>query len=444
MIECIDVDARLNEYSEAFDFYMEFGKMPDGISEEDYLATYMREVIDSNPLIDGSDPSLVEILKDELISFFTALLERFRTLQLETMKELEMISRFTEASIRDKRLMWHEVSTTITSRYSKYEVNMPGFTEQFRDGDKEAIFAALTSDWENACKERLNHSELQIFERSKQKFDMIRSYACNVDYEDQKRIENFVYSFPQLKEIVDMIGRDHDSVKEEIDSITCKFIPVTVSKNTSIEDIDHVESGNDLERVLPAEWSMPDDLFYKRFVTKELQQFSSPGKYKPKKMEENRKEPRLTKGPIIVSIDTSCSMTGRPLKIAYSLLKQLLRMAKRQKRPCFLINFSIRAKSIDLSKPRNWGKVNHFLEHSFTGGTDGEQMLAEAINILRNDTYEMADVLIISDFEFPLPIENTMDKIKNEKSLGTRFYGLKIGQYGVIGYNDILDRIWVV
>ena len=130
---------------------------------------------------------------------------------------------------------------------------------------------------------------------------------------------------------------------------------------------------------------MPEDLFFKRYATKELQLFSSPGKDKPKKIEEHRKDPRLTKGPIIVSIDTSGSMSGQPQRIAFSLLKQLLRMAKKQKRPCYLISFSVRSKSIDLAKPRNWRMIDNFLEHSYSGGTDGEQMLAEAIRVLQKE-----------------------------------------------------------
>lgn len=258
------------------------------------------------------------------------------------------------------------------------------------------------------------------------------------------RFRPYVHRYPQLKEIVDMIGRDKDSSKEERDTVVYRFLPTTVAKNSSVEEIDRVESGDNLERVLPVELSMPEDLFFKRYATKELQQFSSLGKDKPKKIEEHRKDPRLTKGPIIVSIDTSGSMSGQPQRIAFSLLKQLLRMAKKQKRPCYLISFSVRSKSIDLAKPRNWCRIDNFLENSYSGGTDGEEMLAEAIHVLQKGTYEMADVLIVSDFEFPVPNPSTMEKIDKEKTLGTRFYGLKIGHYGVKGYKLIMDKIWEV
>lgn len=443
MIDYSDVDAKLDEYSEAFDFYMERGEMPQNISEDDCLVGYMREVIDNNPQIDGSDPTWAEVLKEDLISFFAAMLEQFRAMQLEAMRELALIARFSVSSIEQKRLMWQQVTEIISGKYSKYEVNLPGFTAQFKGEDKDSVFAALTSDWENACKDKLERQERQMLERSKQQFEMICRDAGSADYEDKKRVESYIHKYPQLKEIVDVIGRDKDPTKEERDAVVYRFMPTTVSKNSSVEEIDRIESGDNLERVLAVELSMPEDLFYKRYATKELQQFSSPGKDKPRKVESHTKDPRLTKGPIIVSIDTSGSMSGRPQKIAFSLLKQLLRMAKQQKRPCFLISFSVRSKSIDLSKPRNWRRIDDFLEHSFSGGTDGEQMLAEAIRVLQKGTFEMADVLIISDLQFPKPILATMEKIAKEKSLGTRFYALQIGKWSH-EYAKVMDRIWQV
>ena len=42
MIDYTDVDAKLEEYSEAFDFYMECGEMPPTIPPDDCLAGYMQ------------------------------------------------------------------------------------------------------------------------------------------------------------------------------------------------------------------------------------------------------------------------------------------------------------------------------------------------------------------------------------------------------------------
>lgn len=55
----------------------------------------------------------------------------------------------------------------------------------------------------------------------------------------------------------------------------------------------------------------------------------------------------------------------------------------------------------------------------------------------------MAYILIISDFEFPEPVKETMEKINKEKTLGTRFYGLRIGRHCTKAYGTkILDKMW--
>ena len=161
--------------------------------------------------------------------------------------------------------------------------------------------------------------------------------------------------------------------------------------------------------------------------------------------QKDQKKPRLGNGPIIVAVDTSGSMSGRAIEIAYSLLLQLLNLAKKQKRKCFLISFAVRAQYLDLSLPSNRLRLDDFLTNKFTGGTNGEQMLNEAINMLQTDNYSMADVLIISDFFFPTPIRETRKKMKAEHDKGTRFYGLRIGLNNMgNSYDKILDINWVV
>lgn len=199
MIDYTDVDAKLEEYSEAFDFYMECGEMPPSMPPDDCLAGYMQEVIDNNPQIDGSDPTWVEVLKEDLISFFNALLEQFRAMQIEAMKELAMIAKFNEAPIEAKRRMWQEVCSTIEAGYSKYDINLPGYTAQFKTDDKGAVFSALTSDWENACKAKLDRKERQMLNRAKMQFEQLSREAGTRDYEDKKKVGKYVHRYPQLK-----------------------------------------------------------------------------------------------------------------------------------------------------------------------------------------------------------------------------------------------------
>ena len=101
----------------------------------------------------------------------------------------------------------------------------------------------------------------------------------------------------------------------------------------------------------------------------------------------------------------------------------------------------MRAKALELTKPANWGLLKKFLEEGFCGGTDGEQMLAAALNALQTKKFRMADVLIISDFFFPLPIYKTRKLMETEHAKGTRYYGLQIGETKN-PYDKVLDKIW--
>ena len=251
MIDYTDIDARLEAYSEAFDFYIGCGEMPPSVSADDCLIQYMREVIDTNPQLDSSDPLWIEVLKEDIISFFSALLEQFRAMQLEAMKELEMIERFKAATIERKRQMWQQIKEVIEARYSRFEINLSGYTAQFQTDDREAIFTALTNDWESACRDRLDHSQRLTLERSRQQFQQICREAGPRDYEDRKRIDSYIHRYPQLREIVELIGRDKNPTADEKDTVIYRFLPVSVAKNSSVEEIDRIESGNNLERVLP-------------------------------------------------------------------------------------------------------------------------------------------------------------------------------------------------
>ena len=166
--------------------------------------------------------------------------------------------------------------------------------------------------------------------------------------------------------------------------------------------------------------------------------------FKQEKQEkEKRDKPRLQEGPMIICIDTSGSMEGRPEKIAKSLTMQILQAAKQKGRKCILITFSVRANILEMTEPKHWQKVRDFMKNVFTGGTDGEDMLCEVLKALNSKGWSMADVLVISDFEFFLPTGTTLSRIVKEQQKGTRFYGLQIGKSNS-GYARILDHIWTI
>lgn len=449
--EMTDITKKLQEYDEAFDFYMDRGQLPESIPQGDLLGGFISQTIQDNPQLESQDPIWVEILKDELMRFIEAMLKLFQPIEMNHRQEKALIAEFASGGTDRKRTLWKQVYRTIKSEYNPTEVNIDGYIEQIKNNeDLDAVFQSMVKDWEKACGQRAVRLMRLTIERNEKAWEHHVKECGNYDYEQRKKIERVVYSYQPLAEILRIIGREQPKREDEMDDTVKRYLPLLPSPPKPAVEIDEVSNGNDLSHVLPIELAVmadteTEDIFYLKYATKKLQLFAN----KPKEQslmkveQQKKKKPRLEKGPIIISLDTSGSMDGEPIKLAKSLLLQLLRMAKKQKRKCFLITFSVRAKTLDLSRPGSWKLVDKFLEDTYTGGTDGEQMLKAALNMLDTSTFGMADVLIISDFFFDIPSKFIIDKMKKEHNKGTRFYGLKIDNDS-INYSNILDKIWKV
>lgn len=446
-------EQRMQYYSETFDFYMDSEDHPDFEPANDILGQYIQSVVADNPQLDSQDPLWTEILKDDLMRFLQALLSLYEPIEKEHDKQSKMIYAFTKANMNGKRKMWNVVSQTIKQFYAAQEVNIEGYINQMQQMDEESksmVLSVLAKDWEKANDEYMERIEKEILDKNKNIWECsVRDHGIE-DYERVRKIEHVFYRYPALTEIVKIIGREQPENKKEQDDILFKYKPLIVSNHMTFKEVEEITTGRNLSHLVPTEIafladSFTESVFYQKFASYKLQLFSNRSKIlgQEKTKQQICDKPRLQIGPIIVAVDTSESMYGQPEKIANSLLIQLVRMAKKQRRKCFLITFSVKAQTIDLAHPANWDKLKDFLDHGFSGGTNGEEMLKIALRVLETETYSLADILIISDFEFSKPIKNTIDKMCEERAMGVRFYGLQIGTASR-EYDKILDRIWKV
>jgi uncharacterized protein with von Willebrand factor type A (vWA) domain len=445
-----EISRKLREYDDAFDFYMDRGQMPENVPPDDLLGGFLKQTIDENPQLESQDPLWKELLKEEVMKFLEAMLELFQPIEKAYQREKEYMVVFADADIDQKRKMWREVYGTISKEYAPEEVNIDGYVEQMKSQDLDAVFASLLSDWDKACDELVRKKKVEIIEFNREKWEKGVKEHGNADFKERKKIEKMFFSYPQLVDIVRVIGREQPGRNDEYDETVRSYMPILPSPPTPAVEVEQVSLGKDLQHLLPMETTIladkeTEDLFYLKYASSQLQLFANKPKQESvlKTEKKRNKKPRLEKGPIIVSLDTSGSMSGRPEKVARCLLLQLLRMAKKQKRRCFLITFSVRAECMDLSRPGSWNRLNRFLNNPFTGGTDGEDMIKNALKMLNTDNYSMADVLIISDFYFPNPRPQTKELMEIEHNKGTRFYGLQI-ESTVSGYDNVLDKIWKV
>lgn len=441
---------QLGRYAGYFDYYVENGVMPESYSL-DPLADYLQEVLNepSNKYLCMIDTNWRESIKRSLLDFFEQMLKQYVPIDTEYDKEMKLLQKFEEADIDTKRQMWPEVVRTIATNYSDEDVNLKGYKFMLQDPtfDNELVFKMMCGDWRTAAEKGLQRTKKKLLGINKGSFEKrMRDYGSE-DYLTLKDKMSAFYRYPKLKEIVHKLGREQETSTKEEDSIKYRYLPFLLSHGVSHEDIEGIELGNDLQSVIPAEIALLADnetetLFYQRYASKQLQQFSSrPLSKKPVKTVEKELRPRLELGPIILCVDTSGSMSGRPEAIAKSLVMQVLQMAKKQHRRCFLISYSVRTRTLELTSSENWRAVDQFLAMQFTGGTDGELMFRDVMRALGTENFEMADVLLVSDFCFSNPMSITLDKIKAEKRKGTRFYGLCIS--GNSCYcPEIIDHMW--
>lgn len=441
----------LQDYSELFDVYLEKEELPE-YALGDVLAKYIKEVLDDpgNRHLCKTDSIWKDLLKSSLLDFFRQLLPNIMELEREEAMEKQRMRNFQKADIKGKRQMWPLMEEDIRRLYPPADVNMEGYIQLMKEQkiSRDLIFNALVGDWSDACEKRITKKKQKLLDYYKEHFTTQTKLAGNEDYKTIKKTADVLVRYPALQEIIRMMGREKEMNTQEEDSTITRYIPILLSHSKSKEEIDGIRVGDDLNTMIPTEvaWlseSETELFFFQKYASKQLQLFASkpPSIQQKKTDQERQKKPRLQEGPMIICIDTSGSMNGKPERIAKSMTMQILMTAKRKNRKCFLITYSVRAKVLDISKPEHWSKVKSFLKNQFTGGTDGEDMLTFALNALNTDNYSMADVLIISDFEFNLPLSHTRERMEEEQKKGTRFYGLQIGRTHS-GYDKVLDKIW--
>lgn len=440
-----DIDQQIDDYSELFDLYIEHSRLPETYAD-DPISQYLASQLDIHKQ-NLPDNDYKEALRQNLLNFFRSILPTLLEFQQVHTAETKLLQEFFKSDNDKRRQLWLKVKSWLTFYYTKEQFNTEGYEQLLNDADTpaERILNAMEENWKEASAAKLRRKRLSLLRGNGPNKQLVIGVGQN-DYRRRKKISNTFYKYPVLKEIVQQLGRERETVTQDTDMTITVNEPVLLRHANTRQEIDGTTVGNDLSSLLPFEYALIDEpIFYKRFANKELLQYSSlpPIINKLKTFHTLLPEPRMEKGPIILAIDTSSSMEGKPAEIAKSLTLQTIEIVRKEKRKCFLIAFSVREQHIELSRPSQFRKVEQFFSTTFTGGTDGEQMFAEALKALDTDNFTMADILIISDFHFSLPKPDTWKRIKEEQKKGTRFYGLSIGN-GVGSYEYVLDKYWTI
>lgn len=260
----------------------------------------------------------------------------------------------------------------------------------------------------------------------------------NSGFELLKKYAEVLENDKAVMELAAMLGRYRKSEKEfeevEIEKVVVrpKFKPRHATKGEVIG----IRESDDISSMLPIEAATllnpaTKPIFLKKFAEKKLttydfrNQFGDTEKLTTKEKELQEKEDG--KGPIIICVDTSGSMHGTPEQVAKTICFALTKIALREKRKCYLISFSTKIQTTELSDLQNsLDKLIDFLGMSFNGGTDANPALEKSLEMLETNDYKKADVLMVSDFVMEALSKEVTEKIETAKTNKTRFHSLTI------------------
>lgn len=402
--------------------------------------------------------------------------------------ERKEVEKMTEWSIQKKESHWQSLLTAIDEKHHDDGFDLDYMKEQFQNDGwmKPENWEKLQHEWMAAIDERArkevarkvkakeNGGFNRIFMklgdqiRSKgaseaealQAWNMMNGQWIESEFEKKLHIVQIQNKYPQIGEVVRKMGRLPDEDGKA--SLTVQTGFRHKLDHSSGSDIEGVTVGRDLNALMPAELAQYTDselesLFLRKWVTSRLQVF----RYKSevtKPARRLRSEKASRRGPMIVCVDSSASMYGVPQKIEASMLSKLEQTAEQLKRDCFLIDFSVGIRPIELRSRRKQKALermgirvedNENFEKGYFpfigGGTDAQKMLNMAFALLDNgnDRYMNADVLWITDFLIPRTTEDLMRRFKEYQKTGTRFYGFKIGE-GQSNWDQYFDKIYEI
>ena len=284
-------------------------------------------------------------------------------------------------------------------------------------------------------------------------WDMASAKLSPSDLTVMKRHAEFLQKHQGLQEIAEQLGRMasdvddpslHHSPQEE-------FQVVEELSDEATDDIVGVHESDDLNKLLPNEmlflaYPELEVVFYKHLIDKRLMNYKTQGKSRTvRKIRAHKPEyakTELDKGPFVVCIDSSGSMSGFPEQCAKAMAYALMQIALAEDRDCYVILFSTQVITYELTKQDGLREASDFLSYRFHGGTDLEPAMAQTISLMQGGKYKNADMVVISDFIAPAPVEEIQQQVLDLKASSNRFHAISLSKYGNPKLLGMFDHRW--
>ncbi|AIW21568.1 ATPase RavA stimulator ViaA [Vibrio coralliilyticus] len=372
-----------------------------------------------------------------------------------------------------KKLEWHSAFYLQARRLMEKNkgLNNPMFPHYFCDqwyqSLSEAIRQAQVTELE-ASKEKALKDLYQRMETMKNMdkvteegdensvgrlWDMAAAKLSKTDLSVMKRHAEFLKKNQGLQEIAENLGRMAGQVDDpDLNRAPAEELQMVEEKSDeATDDIVGIHESDDLNKLLPNEtmflaYPELEVVFYKHLVDKRLMNYRMQGKSrtlrKVKAHRPDNKQVDVEKGPFIVCVDASGSMSGFPEQCAKAMAYALMQIALAEDRDCFVILFSTEQITYELTRQDGLREASDFLTYSFHGGTDLEPVLMKSIDLMGGDRYKNADMVVISDFIAPKQSDEMLAKVAKLKKRKNRFHAISLSKYGNPELMSMFDHSW--
>ncbi|WCP68902.1 ATPase RavA stimulator ViaA [Vibrio tubiashii] len=372
-----------------------------------------------------------------------------------------------------KKLEWHSAFYLQARRLLEKNKGLSNpmfphyFCDQWYQSLSDAIRQAQVSELE-ANKEKLLKDLYQRMETMKSMdrvteegdegsvgrlWDMASAKLSQSDLTVMKRHAEFLKKNKGLQEISEKLGRMASQVNDPDLNRAPVEEPQMVEEKAdeATDDIVGIHESDDLNKLLPNEtmflaYPELEVVFYKHLVDKRLMNYRMQGKSrtlrKVRAQQPDNQDAEVEKGPFIICVDASGSMTGFPEQCAKAMAYALMQIALAEDRDCYVMLFSTEQITYELTKQDGLREASDFLSYNFHGGTDIGPVIMKSIDLMCGDKYKNADLVVISDFIAPKQSDEMIAKVDELKARKNRFHAISLSKYGNPELMAMFDHSW--
>ncbi|MFC3023136.1 ATPase RavA stimulator ViaA [Vibrio zhugei] len=284
-------------------------------------------------------------------------------------------------------------------------------------------------------------------------WDMASAKLSRNDLTTMKQHAKFLQRNKGLQDIAEQLGR----MASDVDDPSLNRAPqesldvVEEASDWATDDIVGVHNSDDLNKLLPNEalfltYPELEVVFYKRLLDKRLMNYRMQGKSRTlrevKTHKPESKKADIDKGPFILCVDASGSMSGFPEHSAKAFAYALMQIALADDRDCYVMLFSTEHIAYELTRQDGLREASDFLSYTFHGGTDFEPVIHAGMEKMATQRYKNADIVMISDFIAPRQDEAILAQVAELKRQHNRFHAVCLSRYGNPELLSMFDHCW--